>query len=107
MITIFPETMGFGTSLGGGLSLLGAGGMSAAEGAAATMLAAVVLVVALVGFSAWILARRSRRPDPTLQFLEHLDRSRKPSPPPPTRERTRPSESAHPSWEKPDDWWKK
>jgi hypothetical protein len=87
------------------------GGTSAvltpAEGAAATMLAVIAVVAALVGFCAWSVARRSRRPDATLEFLEDLDRARRRRPPPPTRERTKASEPGMPPWEKPDDWWKK
>jgi hypothetical protein len=86
------------------------GGASAvltpAEGAAATMLAVIMVVAALVGFCAWSVARRSRRPDATLEFLEDLDRARRRRPPP-TRKRTNASEPGMPPWEKPADWWKK
>jgi hypothetical protein len=72
----------------------------AVDAAAFFMLGLVVVIIALVAAFAVSMARRARRPDQTLKFLNELDdggNAMKPGAPP----------TAGPQWQKPDDWWTK
>ena len=72
----------------------------AADGAALVMLGVIFFVIGLLGLFAWTMRRRSRRPDPTLEFLSTLPKESVPS--------ESPESAAAPreSWERPADWWK-
>ncbi|MGI8605453.1 MAG: hypothetical protein ACR2OZ_20965 [Verrucomicrobiales bacterium] len=72
----------------------------AAQAAALFMIALTVLIIGLVVAFAVTMARRSRKPDQTLKFLEDLDVDER-NPVPPAASRT-----AQP-WERTADWWRK
>ena len=71
---------------------------TAGDAAALFMLGLVVVVIGLVAAFAISMARRARKPNQTLKFLDELEdggNALKPGAPP----------SGGPSWQKPDDWW--
>lgn len=72
------------------------GGMrsGAVEAASLVMLGLIVLILGLVGAFVLMLARRTRRPDETLTFIEALPAE------PPADEQAAP-------WEASADWWKR
>jgi|GEM_PF-2432028 len=84
---------------GEGFGIVDGHATSAADGAALVMLAVVFFVIGMVALFAWSVARRSRQPDPTLEFLDRLDQEQK-SPP------ADPGTPAEEAWERPPDWWK-
>jgi hypothetical protein len=96
------ELAGAGRALVDAVPLAAADLVTATTGAAVAMLAVMAVVAALLGWFAWTLFRRSRRPDPTLAFLDDLDRGREPC----RRDATRPADPGRAAWERPHDWWK-
>jgi hypothetical protein len=73
---------------------------TAGDAAALVMLGLVVVVVGLVAAFAISMARRARKPDQTLQFLDELDDGERPV-------KANGARPAAPPWQKPDDWWTK
>jgi hypothetical protein len=76
---------------------------SAADGAALVMLGAIFFVTGLIAVFAWTMCRRSRRPDPTLEFLARLREEQKPG----GGEEASGTREGGEGWERPPDWWKK
>jgi len=76
---------------------------SAADSAALVMLGVVFFVTGLLGVFAWTMRRRSRRPDPTLEFLAKLREEQKPG----AGEEAPGAREGGEGWERPPDWWKK
>jgi hypothetical protein len=70
----------------------------AAEAAALFMVGLIVLVIGLVVAFAILMARRSRKPDDTLKFLDELEEPPSAPTPPASNAPAKP-------WEKPADWW--
>ncbi len=74
--------------------------MEALRWQVAWILCLLGLILGGLGVFVWVIARRARRPDPTLVFLEELGEEEKNQAGPvdaPERE----------PWERPSDWWKK
>jgi len=74
----------------------------AADMAALVMLGVIFFVTALIAAFAWTMRRRSRRPDPTLAFLDSLRNDSAPGESPDGNCSSTPLEA----WERPPDWWK-
>ena len=84
---------------GEGFGIVDGQASQAADGAALVMLGVVFGVIGLLGVFAWNMVRRSRQPDPTLEFLDSLQQEQKSETPTPAGETKE-------SWERPSDWWK-
>jgi hypothetical protein len=76
---------------------------SAADSAALVMLGAIFFVTGLIAIFAWTMWRRSRRPDPTLEFLAKLREEQKPG----AGDEASATREGGQGWERPPDWWKK
>ena len=72
---------------------------NAGDAAALFMLGLVAIVVLMVVVFAITMARRARKPDHTLEFLDDLNGSE------PTA--TPPAAGPNATWQKPGDWWNK
>lgn len=84
---------------GEGFGIVDGQASQAADGAALVMLGVVFGVIGLLCVFAWNMVRRSRQPDPTLEFLDSLQQEQKSETPAPAGE-------IKESWERPSDWWK-
>ena len=84
---------------GEGFGIIDGQASQAADGAALVMLAVVFGVIGLISVFTWNMVRRSRQPDPTLEFLDSLQQEQKSETPTPARETKE-------SGERPSDWGK-
>ena len=101
MSTLTSPAPAFLAALSGeGFGIVDGPTASAADGAAFVMLGVIFFVMTMVALFAWTMVRRSRQPDPTLEYLASVNREQDP-----------PSEgnpkAAGETWERPPDWWKK